>query len=88
MPWDIIILPAVMAVAGMLCYWLISEIREATKKWRTNKKECPRCSSLNVKYLGRTKMKWVRKKNTKSLITYYLFECTACKIRFEYYGTL
>ncbi len=52
---------------------------------KTNRKQCPKCGSTNITYLGVSRMKRLSK-NKKSLIAHYNFQCNKCHWRFEYYS--
>ena len=55
---------------------------------RTNKKECPKCSSKNVRHLGKGGGTRAVKEGESAPRDYHDFECDECGARFKYYGTL
>ena len=55
---------------------------------RTDKKECPKCSSENVTYRGISGgTRFVREGETAP-IEYHDFKCNDCGAEFRYYGDL
>lgn len=58
------------------------------KELRTNKKECPKCRSKNVVYLGTSGGTRPVKEGESAPIEHHDFKCNDCGVKFKYYGKM